>query len=288
MGSVDEELDDIFGRITASESAVSAPPRAPAAPEIAPARPSPVADVPRPPIRPQPSPTVASQPAGVDSLLARAPGVPTPSRVEPPRPAPQPPVVKPQEVTVSRPAVVQPPSPAVSEREIQERIDRAVAEARAAMQSQIKDLQAKYQEQRQKWERLLSDLRNRNDDLHRQNQALEEELASLRERHRLLLQELSQQRSVGSPPETSAAMTSEIREPEVLMSPTPATSPPEPEISIGMALPGDEVKTETGQPGPALEIEPVPPEPAAGGEADDLMAELEALEKEMKNIGGEA
>jgi len=185
-----------------------------------------------------------------------------------------------------RPAQAQPPSPAVSEREIKEMIDRAVAEARASMQSQIKDLQVKYQEQRQKWERLLSDLRNRNDDLHRQNQALEEELASLRERHRLLLQELSQQRAMASPAEAGPVPASEIREPEVLTSPPP-TKPKEPEISLGVSLPQEPSRPTSPEPAPALEIEPVMPEPAAGGEADDLLAELEALEKEMKNLGGE-
>jgi chromosome segregation ATPase len=158
------------------------------------------------------------------------------------------------------------------------------------MQAQIKELQAKYQEQRQKWERLLSDLRTRNDELHRQNQALEEEMAALRERQRLLIMEISNQRaappSAAEPsPEVAAPTAAEPRFQPPINEPF-VQAPPSPEISI-------ETPSQTsggfsgGPPEAAFEIPLAQPEPQPAGEADDLLAELDALEREMKNLGGE-
>jgi len=191
------------------------------------------------------------------------------------------------------PQYAEPPVPQYAEtapaQDIGAQVEAAVAEARASMQAQIKELQAKYQEQRQKWERLLSELRVRNDELHRQNQGLEEELAALRDRQRSLIMELSTQRATPQPINLA---------PQPEEKPQPAAEPafrqqpgeevreaPAPEISIEAPQPSGGFAG--GQPEATFEIPLAKPEEPATGEADDLLAELDALEKEMKNLGGE-
>jgi hypothetical protein len=136
---------------------------------------------------------------------------------------------------------------------------------------------------------MLSDLRSRNDELHRQNRALEEEMAALRERQRMLLQELSsprgaEAREVQAPPPAApaeygaAAYQPSFQEPAVQEARAP-------EISIEMPVPDGGYAG--GKPEATFEVPAAGTESPALGEADDLLAELEALENEMKNLGGE-
>lgn len=300
LGSVDDELDDIFGRITTEDAAPAAPipaqvqTPAAAAPRPGPVQkpmapvppPRPAQEVPRPPARPQPAPQ--PQQAALDAMLARAQQA-VPSRAAPPpqasRPVPR--VPEPPQFAAQPQQTIQQPAPA---RETAAQVEAAVAEAKAAVQGQIKELQAKYQEQRQKWEGMLSDLRSRNDELHRHNQGLEEELAKLRERQRSLIMELSTQRATPQPV-TLAPQPEESQQ----QAEAPVYRPPAgeedrevrpPEISIEVA-PQPAGGFMGGKPEATFEIPTAQPESPAVGEADDLLAELEALENEMKNLGGE-
>ncbi len=290
LGSVDEELDDIFGRITTDDSAPAAPPQVPAASVPRPG-PAPIAAPPplppRPsqempwPSRPQPSPVPRPQQAAPTSL-ASAPSSAVP-QVQAPRPAPRP--TAPYVPAAAAPPLSQPMAPAPAQA-VSEQIEAAVAEAKSSMQSQIRELQTKYQEQRQKWEKLLADLRARNDELHKRNQELEEELAALRERQRSLIMELSIQRATPQP-------ISLAPQPIEMQQTAPAHQPPpqeearesqQTEISIEAPQPPGFMGV---QPEATFEIPLAKPEVPASGEADDLLAELDALEKEMKNLGGE-
>lgn len=169
------------------------------------------------------------------------------------------------------------------------KIEEAVAEAKASMQAQIKDLQTKYQEQRQKWERTLADLRSRNDELNRQNQSLEEELSALKERQRNLIREFSSrsgsQPGAPSPPSIEAALP-QAPEGQYRSDERQTARAEAPEISIEVPA-QPQAGLAGGQHEATFEIPMAKEEEPSAGEADDLLAELDALEKEMKNLGGE-
>ncbi len=192
------------------------------------------------------------------------------------------------------------------------RVENSFLETKNQLQKQVKDIQLKYQEQRTKWENVLADLRIRNDELLRRNQELEQQVDQMTERHHQLLQEYTAMRGgesaagVAAPPEPAPLpeqmgvpqgelMKGEFVIPAVespvpaggiaIEAPLPETAQPQPERSFDISVP---------QPSPAriaqetsFQIPGEPPaEPPTQAEADDLLAELDALEKEMKDIGG--
>jgi hypothetical protein len=194
------------------------------------------------------------------------------------------------------------------------RVENSFLETKNQLQKQVKDIQLKYQEQRTKWENVLADLRIRNDELLRRNQELEQQTEQMSERHHQLIQEYADLRgqtgSTGAAPQPQDAqlpeeigvaqgeiMKGEFKIPEIDVpvqaagaitieapSPVPETAASHErsfEIAAPQAVPirsASEASFQTpGEP---------PAEPPSPAEADDLLAELEALEKEMKDIGG--
>lgn len=320
---LDDELDDIFGKIVTDDGPTPAAP----SPQ-APAMPKPAAPVPPPPpqqMAPRPpAPPAANIPQPPPRMpIQEAPAPPPPPQAAP-RPAAPPTFNIPQPPPVQRAA---PTAPAASQsvykqieaavnevrQEMQDKIDQlelkhhseiqgAVARAQAEMQAQrqndiqnataqgrvevqakIQEIQLKYQEQRQKWEKVLKDLRDRNEELTARNHELEEQMSQLRERQRMLIQEY-------------AGMNAQPAKAPVQMAPIQMDEPGGPEI----IFPGESGQPETGIPEIKIEM----PESLAGeqesaeadqairarnestlSEADDLLAELDALENDMKNLG---
>lgn len=191
------------------------------------------------------------------------------------------------------------------------RVENSFLDAKSQLQKQVKDIQLKYQEQRTKWENVLADLRIRNDELLRRNQELEQQVEQMTERHRQLFQEYADMRgqtadAASSPPQT-APLPEEIGVPqgqflkgEFEIPAIAMTGPDGGGINIESSLPeqSQQERAFDVQPPPDPVLARIAPEmsfhapgeaPAATpspAEADDLLAELEALEKEMKDIGG--
>lgn len=193
------------------------------------------------------------------------------------------------------------------------RVENSFLETKNQLQKQVKDIQLKYQEQRTKWENVLADLRIRNDELLRRNQELEQQTEQMSERHHQLIQEyadLRNQVNTGEPvppaaqplPEEIGIAQGEIMKGEFNVPAIAVTVPAMGGINIEPSLPEQgqpqherafDVKQAPGQ-GPARIASEMsfqipgeaPAEPPTSVEADDLLAELEALEKEMKDIGG--
>ena len=330
LGEIDQEVDDIFGRIVSDGPAAPAPMAARPAP--APVEPPPRTEAPKPPevrrpveapapveaiaLRPQPVPvrevtTAAAHPVQ-EILTPSAPAAPKSVFGRPITPAP---VARAEIPTPeARPLPPRPQAPAAPtsmapEQNITAQIEKAVSETRNMFQGQIKDLQAKYQEQRTKWEKVLTDLRLRNDELLKRNQELEQQIAELNDRHHAMIQEYAELRNQldaqGLQPQPAVAAPVPDIAPSIEVAAEridigfsgleesigtgPAVRPapdkrPElrPEISIDIPV------TPAAEPAAASAIAEASGEnlPESGAkEADDLLAELEALEKEMKNIG---
>ena len=184
----------------------------------------------------------------------------------------------------------------------QAELQQAVIQTKNELAAQVKDLQTKFQEQRQKWEKILNDLRSRNDDLLKANQEMEQQVASLRERHSAMIQEYADLKSkteqavyqaaaseIHIPrPVEAASNPSELSLPQSMLQPaTEIQSDPEihpmPEVKIEMPSSDMDIPARI-QPEAALEIpqaKEAPPD-----DNSDLMAELEALELEMKKLKG--
>ncbi|MDO9391651.1 MAG: hypothetical protein Q7U71_07755, partial [bacterium] len=202
-------------------------------------------------------------------------------------------------------------------------IQTAVSQAKMEVGAQVKDLQTKFQEQRQKWEKILNDLRTRNDELLKANQEMEQQVESLRERHSAMIQEYadlknqSQQAAYQQAaaeiripePVAAAPDPSELNLPQTMIHPEPVSASSNPsELSLPQSM---------LQPEPAAQMEPeIHPMPevriempssemdipariqteavleipqaveAPPDDNSDLMAELEALEQEMKKLKG--
>lgn len=154
-------------------------------------------------------------------------------------------------------------------------IQNAMAQGRVEVQSKIQEIQLKYQDQRQKWEKVLGDLRVRNEELTTRNHKLEEQLAQLRERQRMLIQEYA---GAAAPAPVPPAATT--RGPEIVF---PGEPPAVPEIAIEMPTPRqDMVLPDVSSQDQTMMAR----NESTLSEADDLLAELDALENEMKNLGG--
>lgn len=315
---LDDELDDIFGKIVTDDGPAPAAP-----PPQSPAMPRPAAPVPPP--APQqmaprpPAPPAANIPQPPPRMpIQEAPAPPPPPQAAPRQAAPpalnipQPPPVKPAVPTA--PAASQSTykqiEAAVNEvrQEMQDKIDQmelkhhseiqgAVARAQAEMQAQrqndiqnataqgrvevqakIQEIQLKYQEQRQKWEKVLKDLRDRNEELAARNHELEEQMSQLRERQRMLIQEYA---GISAPPAQAPVQMDESGGPEIIfpgeMS-QPEAGIPEIKIDLPEAIAGEQESAEADQAIRARNENTL-------SEADDLLAELDALENDMKNLG---
>lgn len=154
-------------------------------------------------------------------------------------------------------------------------IQNAMAQGRVEVQSKIQEIQLKYQDQRQKWEKVLGDLRIRNEELTARNHELEEQLAQLRERQRMLIQEYA---GAAAPPPIPPVETP--RGPEIVF---PGGPPAVPEIALEMPL----SRPEMALPEPTGQDQAMMARNESTlSEADDLLAELDALENEMRNLGG--
>ena len=324
---LDDELDDIFGKIVTDDgpAPTAPPPQAPAMPKPAPP-PPPQQMAPRPP-----APPAASAPQPPARMPIQEAPAPPPPQQTAPRPAappainiPQPPPLQP--AVPAGPAALQSTykqiEAAVNEvrQEMQDQIDQlelkhhseiqgavartrsemqaqiqqmqaqrqndvqnAMAQGRVEVQAKIQDIQLKYQDQRQKWEKVLKDLRDRNEELTVRNHELEEQMSQLRERQRMLIQEY-------------AGMNAPQAQPPAQMAPIQIDEPG----GLEIVFPGEMSQPETGIPEIKIEL----PESIAGeqesaeadqairtrnentlSEADDLLAELDALENDMKNLG---
>jgi hypothetical protein len=309
LGDVDGEIDDIFGRIVSEEapqpfgaSAKPAAPTMPVPPQVQ--QPAPV------PPRPQPAPHAPPMPP--------RPQPATPAFQAPPE-APAMPMLDPrmieaqiqgavaeatarlqqeiQELKAQHQAQLQQQAAALQAQlqpQHQAEVQTAVNQVKMELSAQVKDLQAKFQEQRQKWEKILNDLRSRNDDLLKQNQQLEQEISSLRERHSALIHEFADSKNRSpAPPEPVAQEipeSIEMPQPAVALEPEPMPEPaPEPakdpsELQIpGMPEPQIVVSAPV-RTAPEVTLDIPAQKPAVGGGTDDLLAELEALEQEMKKM----
>ncbi|MDI6740694.1 MAG: hypothetical protein QME74_10075, partial [Candidatus Edwardsbacteria bacterium] len=269
-----------------------------------------------PPPQHQPVPA-APQPAQTQpqSIFGRPIATPQPAQAEAVRSVPpQPAAPAPQFDTAGADARHQAQIAEMQQAHQQElaRVENSFLETKNQLQKQVRDIQQKYQEQRSKWENVLADLRIRNDDLLRRNQELEQQVGQMTERHHQLIQEytdLRSQTNTGQFPPQPAPLPEEIGIPQgqlikgefeipAITVPVPAASsiniePPLPEqaqavrertFEISAAL---EPAPDRIAPQASFQIPGEPPvEPPSRAEADDLLAELEALEKEMKDIGG--
>jgi len=192
------------------------------------------------------------------------------------------------------------------------RVENSFLETKNQLQKQVRDIQQKYQEQRTKWENVLADLRIRNDELLRRNQELEQQIGQMTERHHQLIQEYADLRNQMSTGQTAPAAPAAVQLPEEMGAAQgellkgefviPAIAPPHAAGGITIeallpepAQPGREHSFDISLPPAPARIAQeatfqIPGEPAAeppsAAEADDLLAELDALEKEMKDIGG--
>ncbi len=184
----------------------------------------------------------------------------------------------------------------------QAELQQAVIQTKNELAAQVKDLQTKFQEQRQKWEKILNDLRSRNDDLLKANQEMEQQVASLRERHSAMIQEYADLKSKTEQDVYQAAASeiripgpvglapdpSELSLPHSMAQPAPMIQPepeihPMPEVRIEMPSSDMDIPARI-QPEAVLEIPQVKEAPP--DDNSDLMAELEALELEMKKLKG--
>lgn len=159
-------------------------------------------------------------------------------------------------------------------------VQNAMAQGRVEVQAKIQEIQLKYQEQRQKWEKVLKDLRDRNEELAARNHELEEQMSQLRERQRMLIQEYAGISAPQAAP-VSPIQIDEPGGPEIVF--PGEMSQPEagiPEINIEMpeSLAGEQESAEADQAIRARNENTL-------SEADDLLAELDALENDMKNLG---
>lgn len=162
-------------------------------------------------------------------------------------------------------------------------IQNATNQGKVEVQTKVQEIQLKYQEQRQKWEKVLADLRSRNEELTSRNHELEEQMAQLRERQRMLIQEYAGMNApAGRPAASRPAM--ESAGPEILYpSGSVEASSGIPEITIEMPeILRDESALEAES---AADKEIMVRNESTLSEADDLLAELDALEDEMKNLG---
>ncbi len=308
LGEIDSEIDDVFGRIVSD-----APPPPVAPPPQAAPRPAPVQTPPAP--RPE-APKSPPSRADVDRLIAatHAQQRPEPAATtSPPRQsfAPPPPV-QPQSV-FGRPVAPQqqaqqpPAAPALPAQLAQfqlqhqqelARVEQSFLETKNQLQKQVKDIQLKYQEQRTKWENVLADLRIRNDELLRRNQELEQQIGQMSERHRELIQEYTELRGQtlsGQPAHTTAQslpeeigaergqiLKGEFQIPDVAV-------PTIDDTAVRIDMPMAQAAAEPARLSPEVSFQMPGEEPAlppTAAESDDLLAELDALEKEMKDIGG--
>jgi hypothetical protein len=159
-------------------------------------------------------------------------------------------------------------------------IQNATAQGRVEVQAKIQEIQLKYQEQRQKWEKVLKDLRDRNEELTARNHELEEQMSQLRERQRMLIQEYA---GISAPQAIPIApiKMDEPGGPEIIF-PGEMNQPEAgiPEINIEMpeSIAGEQESAEADQAIRARNENTL-------SEADDLLAELDALENDMKNLG---
>lgn len=267
----------------------------------------------RPPAAPAHRPPMPAAPAQPQSIFGR------PVAPAPPAPPSQPaPAVPHFEVPVPQAGPVMAGADASNLAQLhaahqQElaRVENSFLETKNLLQKQVKDIQLKYQEQRTKWENVLADLRIRNDELLRRNQELEQQVEQMNERHHQLIQEyadLRNQVNAGQPvlpaaqplPEEIGVARGEIMKGEFQLSeiavPVPAVGsidvePPLPEQSQpqrerAFDLPPSPSPARIA-PEASFQVPGEPPaQPSSPDEADDLLAELEALEKEMKDIGG--
>ncbi len=316
---LDDELDDIFGKIVtddASQGAFGQP--SPAAAPTMP-KPSPMLT------KPQASPPLnVPPPPRTGPLDIPAMGQPKPTAPVQPRSIFGQSMVPPSAVSSARSVETKAPSPAEPydagmkqmieqmqlrhQSDIQNAVNKAKSElqtqvyqmqqryqadiqnatnqGKAEVQSKVQEIQLKYQEQRQKWEKGLLDLRSRNEELTSRNHELEEQLAQLRERQRMLIQEYTGISAPTSSPSGSAAPRPimESTGPEIIYpSDNIEPSPAIPEINIEMP----EILKE----GSALESESAADKEimvrngSTLSESDDLLAELDDLENEMKNLG---
>jgi hypothetical protein len=157
-------------------------------------------------------------------------------------------------------------------------IQNATAQGRVEVQSKIQEIQLKYQDQRQKWEKVLGELRTRNEELTARNHELEEQLSQLRERQRMLVQEYA-----GASAPSPAPPVEPVRGPEIVFpgeAPVMSTAVPEIAIEMPSQLQGT-AQSETG----GQEQSMMTRNENTLSEADDLLAELDALENEMRNLG---
>ena len=204
----------------------------------------------------------------------------------------------------------------------QANLQAAVSQAKMEVGAQVKDLQTKFQEQRQKWEKILNDLRSRNDELLKANQEMEQQMASLRERHSAMIQEYADLKSQSEQAAYHAASAqisipdlkpepsnpSEMAMPQAMLQPEPAEVSNPSELSLPQHLiqpeqanpmeaeihPMPEVRIEMpsseldipGRIQPEAVLETPKAKEAHPDDNADLMAELEALELEMKKLKG--
>lgn len=303
---LDDELDDIFGKIVTDEAS--------ATPAASPVMPKPSAPIPPPPRQMMPKPPVPpafnipQPPPRLPVHEAPAQPKPTFSPSAPPSFAPAASQSNFKQIEAAVNEVRQEMQDKIEQLELkhhseiqgavartraemqtkgQNDIQNAMAQGRVEVQSKIQEIQLKYQEQRQKWEKVLKDLRDRNEELTARNHELEEQLSQLRERQRVLIQEYAGISS--SPPQPAEQATpiqmEEPRGPEIIF---PGEASPQesaiPEIKIEMPETVAEMINEEQETAVAGEVIMAKNESTLN-EADDLLAELDALENEMKNLG---
>ncbi|MBU1355244.1 MAG: hypothetical protein KJ620_01615 [Candidatus Edwardsbacteria bacterium] len=309
---LDDELDDIFGKIVTADAPAAAAP--PAMPKPVPP-PPPQQMAPRPPAPPaanipQPPPRMPIQEAPAPPPQQTVPRPAAPPAFNIPQPPPVQPAVPTAPAQAASQSTYKQIEAAVNEvrQEMQDKIDQlelkhhseiqgavsraqsemqaqrqndvqnATAQGRVEVQAKIQEIQLKYQEQRQKWEKVLKDLRDRNEELTARNHELEEQLSQLRERQRTLIQEYAGISAPQAAP-VSPIQIDEPGGPEIVF---PGEEPQSaiPEISIEMpeAIAGEQESAEADQAIRARNENTL-------SEADDLLAELDALENDMKNLG---